>query len=221
MKLKDDRLILYTVDDSYLQYLCRFDNNVRLKLDRKYTGILISDNGTDYCVPLTCKVKNRNPKLTINIKHNKETIAQLTINNMVPVTNELIHIVDIKNSKDKDYLNNEIAFLRKQQVLDSVISKAENAIYVIHNPNNFDHDFFKKLCANYAFLENKCLEYTRVQSIMHKLKRITSKEDLYYIYDNLNNTDSFENVALRIDGMSDIINIQSLSRQEINEEEAK
>ena len=74
---------------------------VRKKSNRKYYGILITKEKTDYCIPFTSKVKKRNPKLTINIKNKKEVIAQLTINNMIPVIDDVVHKVNIKNDKSR------------------------------------------------------------------------------------------------------------------------
>ena len=61
----------------YLEYLSKYDKNVRKKSNRKYYGILITKEKTDYCIPFTSKVKKRNPKLTINIKNKKEVEKQL------------------------------------------------------------------------------------------------------------------------------------------------
>ena len=159
MQLKYNKLRIYEVKKEYLNYLCEFDNNVRRKNERRYTGILVRNNNIDYCIPLTCQIKKRNPKLTIDIKDGNTIISQLTINNMIPVTEDLINMVDITNDRDKDYLNKEIQYLRKEYVINSIIEKTNNVIKVIHDENNQDYKFFKSLCANYDMLEEKCIEY--------------------------------------------------------------
>ena len=107
----------------------------------------------------SCKIKKRNPKLTVNIKDKDKTIAQLTINNMIPVNEKFIKIVDIDSDKDKDYLNKEIRFLRNKKNLNNLLSKTENVFYVIKDNNHPDYNFFKKICANFSLLEEKCKEY--------------------------------------------------------------
>lgn len=214
MKLKNGQLIIYEVKKEYLEYLSKFDDNVRRKSDRRYTGILISDKNIDYCVPLTCQIKNRSKKLTINIKDKEETIAQLTINNMIPVKENFIEIVDISTDKDKDYLNKEIEYLRKDNNLESILKKASHIQKVVYNPKSYDYSFFRKLCGNYQLLEEKCIEYDRVQNILHNLKNIDNKEDLYYIYDNLKDKEVFEDVALQLDKSKQ--DIQKMSISEIN-----
>jgi hypothetical protein len=217
MKLKNGQLIIYEVKKEYLEYLSKYDNNVRQKSDRRYTGVLISDKDVDYCVPLTCQIKERNKKLTVNIKDKERTIAQLTINNMIPVKESVINIVDISNDKDKNYLNKEVAFLRKENNMVNLLKKAQYIQEVLFNPKSYDYNFFKKLCGNFELLEDKCIEYDRVKNIIEKLSYINNVEDLYYIYDSLNNQDNFENVVRLLDTPEDSKNISEMSKDEIND----
>ena len=71
MRIKEGKFSVYEIDPMYLEYLSKYDKNVRKKSNRKYYGILITKEKTDYCIPFTSKVKKRNPKLTINIKNKK------------------------------------------------------------------------------------------------------------------------------------------------------
>ena len=179
--------------------------------------MLISDKDVDYCVPLTCQIKERNKKLTVNIKDKERTIAQLTINNMIPVKESVINIVDISNDKDKNYLNKEVAFLRKENNMVNLLKKAQYIQEVLFNPKSYDYNFFKKLCGNFELLEDKCIEYDRVKNIIEKLSYINNVEDLYYIYDSLNNQDNFENVVRLLDTPEDSKNISEMSKDEIND----
>ena len=216
MKLKNGQLIIYEVKKDYLEYLSRYDNNVRRKSDRRYTGILISDKDVDYCIPLTCQVKERNKKLTVNIKDKEKTIAQLTINNMIPVKENAINMVDISNDKDKNYLNKEVAFLRKENNMESLLKKAQYIQEVLFNPQSYDYNFFRKLCSKIELLEAKCVEYERVRNVIKYLSYINNEDDLYYIYDNLKNQDEFEKVAQILDKTIKNDNIQAMSKDDIN-----
>ena len=146
MRIKEGKFSVYEIDPMYLEYLSKYDKNVRKKSNRKYYGILITKEKTDYCIPFTSKVKKRNPKLTINIKNKKEVIAQLTINNMIPVIDDVVHKVNIKNDKSKYYLYRELYFLRKYDVIQEILNKAEKVLNVLNNKNNIDFDFFKVVC---------------------------------------------------------------------------
>ena len=66
-------------------------------------------------------------------------------------------------------------------------------------------------------LEDKCIEYDRVKNIIEKLSYINNVEDLYYIYDSLNNQDNFENVVRLLDTPEDSKNISEMSKDEIND----
>ena len=159
MRIKNEKLRIYEVDEKYLKYLGRYDKNVRTKSNRKYYGILITNNNIDYCIPFTSKVKKRNLKLTVNIKEKDNVIAQLTINNMIPVNSSVVKEINIRNEKDIYYLYRELYFLRKVKVQEEVLKKAENALRVLKNKNNKDFTFFKSICCDYFILEIKCKKW--------------------------------------------------------------
>ena len=164
MRIKEGKFSVYEIDPMYLEYLSKYDKNVRKKSNRKYYGILITKEKTDYCIPFTSKVKKRNPKLTINIKNKKEVIAQLTINNMIPVIDDVVHKVNIKNDKSKYYLYRELYFLRKYDVIQEILNKAEKVLNVLNNKNNIDFDFFKVVCCNFKLLEMKSNKWKNINN---------------------------------------------------------
>lgn len=159
MKIKNEKLKVYKVNADYLNYLSQFDENVRKKSDRKYYGILVTKNNIDYCIPFTCQIKKRNHKLTMNIKNEGKIIAQLTINNMIPVNDEVIEIVDIAKDKDKYYLYAELEYLKQRKVINTLLMRADNVIKVMSNRSGKDYCFFRKLCCNYSLLEEKCRQW--------------------------------------------------------------
>lgn len=164
MRIKEGKFSVYEIDPMYLEYLSKYDKNVRKKSNRKYYGILITKEKTDYCIPFTSKVKKKNPKLTINIKNKKEVIAQLTINNMIPVIDDVVHKVNIKNDKSKYYLYRELYFLRKYDVIQEILNKAEKVLNVLNNKNNIDFDFFKVVYCNFKLLEMKSNEWKNINN---------------------------------------------------------
>ena len=164
MRRKEGKFSVYEIDPMYLEYLSKYDKNVRKKSNRKYYGVLITKEKTDYCIPFTSKVKKKNPKLTINIKNKKEVIAQLTINNMIPVIDDVVHKVNIKNDKSKYYLYRELYFLRKYDVIQEILNKAEKVLNVLNDKNNIDFDFFKVVCGNFKLLEMKSNEWKNINN---------------------------------------------------------
>lgn len=154
---------MYDISEDYKQYLRQYDNKVSEKESRKFYGILISKDNTDYYIPFTSKIeKKTNSKLTVTVKDtNNCVIAKLLLNNMIPVNEKDSFIVDVEKSKYKDYFNKEIAYLRKQSVIQEILRKVDNIFKVLENSNNPDYNFFKKLCCDFKLLEEKCVEYNK------------------------------------------------------------
>lgn len=163
MQIKNGKLIMYDISEDYKQYLRQYDNKVSEKESRKFYGILISKDNTDYYIPFTSKIeKKTNSKLTVTVKDtNNCVIAKLLLNNMIPVNEKDSFIVDVEKSKYKDYFNKEIAYLRKQNVIQEILRKVDNIFKVLENSNNPDYNFFKKLCCDFKLLEEKCVEYNK------------------------------------------------------------
>lgn len=162
MKIKGKKLIVYEVDSNYRNYLRKFDSKVSLKNSRRFYGILVNENEIDYCIPLTCKVKSRNSKLTVNIKHKNKVIAQLLLNNMIPVSCDNVNIVDINNDRDRDYLIKEISYLRLSKVINEIISKTTNLLKVNKDSKHKDYEFFKSISCDFEMLEEKCINYNKL-----------------------------------------------------------
>lgn len=72
---------------------------------------------------------------------------------------------------------------------------------VYNNEQHNDYYFFKKLCANFSLLEEKCLEYERVEKVFSKTNNFSCKEELYYVYEKLDNYDDFEKVIAALDNV--------------------
>ena len=220
--IKNGQLIMYDINEKYEQYLRNYDNKVSLKENRKFYGILVTNNNVDYYVPFTSKVnKNTNSKLTINIKDKNEVIAKLLLNNMIPVNEEESKIVDINSEQYKEYYNKEILYLRRGIVQQEILKKISKMYEVIKDKNNRDYLFFKKICCNFPLLEEKCIEYNRVQKILPNLKYINNEKDLYYIYDSLNDKNLFEEYVKKIDkeeNINEIKNIDINNTKQDNEE---
>lgn len=155
MHFLDDRIIICEVSKKYLENLYIIDKNVRLKNNRKYVGILVSVNNHYYCIPITSVIRHRSNLLTVNIRYRNKIIAQLTLNNMIPVTLNDIKIINIKNEKYEKYLIRELRYLRRKNVIQEIIIKVNNIFAVLKNSTHPDYTFFKKLCVDLNILEKK------------------------------------------------------------------
>ena len=161
-KIKNEQLKMYDISEEYKDYLRKYDYRVSQKENRKFYGILISKDNTDYYIPFTSKTnKNTSPKLTVNIKDGKEIIAKLLLNNMIPVSIKDTKLVDVSKSKYKDYYENEISYLRSKKVKEELLRKINNMFYVLNHKEHRDFKFFKNICCDFKLLEEKCKKYEK------------------------------------------------------------
>ena len=138
----------YMVDLKYVRDLSKADSNVMSispqvgKGMRPFIGIVVIANDKQYCIPLTSpkdkfKVKSREDFIKIpdpKLKDEKgapRTVGILNLNNMIPVSDEVISKVDFsKNLKlsesAKQLLINELKWCRDNV---SVISNRANKLY--------------------------------------------------------------------------------------------
>ncbi|MBO4815674.1 MAG: type III toxin-antitoxin system ToxN/AbiQ family toxin [Clostridia bacterium] len=161
IKVKNGHLLVYEVDAKYRNYLEQFENKVSQKDNRKFYGILIKKDKYEYCIPFTSKVKHRNSKLTINIKNRNLIIAQLLLNNMIPVTEENIVLIDIEKEKYVDYLKSEIIYLNNEKVVKEIINKVQKMFEVLENKKHKDYAFYKYICCDFNKLEEIYKNYNK------------------------------------------------------------
>ena len=160
--MNEKRLFFYEVNDSYIEYLSKFDSHVMYtkiesrKFKRKYIGILFEINKKIYIAPLSSyKEKHNRIKENIDfIKIGNKSVINL--NNMFPVEEENISIVNIEKEEDINYkqlLRNEYALCVPK--FKKIIKNARNLykqVIVYQVP-------IKDRCCNFKLLEEKCNEF--------------------------------------------------------------
>ena len=161
LKIKNGHLMVYEVNSEYRKYLEQYETRVSQKEGRKFYGIIIKKDEHEYCIPFTSKVKHRNSKLTINIKNKNKVIAQLLLNNMIPITEEQIRLVEIDKEKYADYLKSEIIYLTNKKVINEIITKVSNIFNVMEEKEHLDYNFFKNICCNFENLEEVYKQYKK------------------------------------------------------------
>lgn len=62
------------------------------------------------------------------------------------------------------YLYRELYFLRKYDVMQEILNKAEKVLNVLNNKNNIDFDFFKVVYCNFKLLEMKSNEWKNINN---------------------------------------------------------
>lgn len=78
---------------------------------------------------------------------------------MIPVKENNTKLVDIKNHSQSSYFENELRYLRRNNVREELIRKINNIFDVLNDINHKDYKFFKNICCDFKMLEKKCKEY--------------------------------------------------------------
>ena len=163
------RLNLYTVNIKYVRNLQNqgdgrvFSVSPQVgKETRPFVGIIVICNNKQYCVPLSSpKEKHRQMKNAIDFHRIIDTkgklIGVLDFNNMIPVSEEVISVIDIKvypydNEKEIKYKKlviDQLNFCRQNQ---DIKEKKANKLYGIVNKKNISGQL-KRRCLNWQKLE--------------------------------------------------------------------
>lgn len=167
-----DSLKLYAIDSEYVKYLQQFDSNVKDNTKngriRPYTGVVFEIDRFKYYIPLCSpKPKHRNmgDKLDfIKIEDGNELKAVLNINNMIPVLDTQISLIEIEKEEKtyQDLLNKEHIIIKKKA--DKIIKNA-SIIYKKTTEQRELNENLANRCADFKKLEEKCLEYGQAKAI--------------------------------------------------------
>lgn len=161
-------LKFYNIKDEYIDYLRQFDNNVmknkHSNFNRPYVGVLVIINDLLYYAPMTSpKPKHLKMNNTIDFfKINNGKYGAINLNNMIPVNNNLIDIVDIKSIRKYDVkysqmLNNQYIWLNDNNNANIIIKRA-NKLYELYKNNKLNVNI-KNRCCNFILLEQKAKLY--------------------------------------------------------------
>lgn len=230
--MKKEKINWYIVSKEYVEYLKRYDKKVQ-NIDYKntskpYIGIILEINDFKYYVPISSvKLKHYHMHENIDfvkILDGERILAAINLNNMIPVLKNDVTLLKFNELpkyfvfEDKSLEMKYISLLRRELI---IINSRRNEIMkraqILYNlKSNGINTKMANRCCEFSLLEEKCIEYTRIQSLLPELKYIKNKEDLYYIYDNLDNQDLFEETVKKIDNKEKSIKIQELNKESIN-----
>ncbi len=182
-----EKLNLYYIDLKYIRNLSNADDNVmsispqRGKENRPFVGVIVLINRAEYCIPLTSpKDKFRNKKSQIDFikifdesrrdENNQfKLIGVLNINNMIPVSEEVITKVDLtihKNDspevkRSKELMQKQLAWCRDH--VDVIISRAQKVYDLVVKTPNKNRNLTKR-SSRFKALENELIKYISLLS---------------------------------------------------------
>lgn len=177
--MKKERLHLYQLDMKYVRDLAKADDKVmsvspqQHKENRPFVGIIIVMDQHKYCIPLTSP-KPKHSKMKNDLDFSKildsdnKIIGALNLNNMIPVSKEVIRILDIRPDRRdspkerayKELLNNQLDWCNNN--IESITKKATK-LYVLVTQTPEKSRNLTKRCCDFkkleAVLEKKLLSH--------------------------------------------------------------
>jgi len=151
----------YNIKDSYINYLRQYDSKVaeNKKESRPYVGIVFKINDIKYYAPFSSpKPKHQEMKNSKDFrKINHGIYGAINFNNMIPITDDALILIDIANLQDEQYkrlLQNQYNAIRSDKL--QIIKTASALHTLIFTPDNQlnKHDLtIKQRCCNLNLLE--------------------------------------------------------------------
>ncbi len=158
-----NHLCLYEVDEEYISFLSEkdprlFHNKKKNETHgRKYIGIVLSVNNTDYFAPLS-SFKEKHIHMPETLDFMKiGTKAVINLNCMFPAPNSVLKYVDINSILDYKYkslLQIEYRFIRKNQTKIRIRASEVYRQKVYHPETKL-----AKRCNDFTLLETLCNQY--------------------------------------------------------------
>ena len=164
---------LIKVDSKYIRYLYSFDNHVMYNKGQKrpYIGILFEVKGCKYYAPLS------HPKPKFLTKENDVDFMRINggrhgainFNNMIPVVDSAVEIMDVRNEQDFKYkliLINQLQFFDDKEL--DIINKATK-LYKAYKTKKLRKKVMER-CCDFVLLEKKSKLYNPNFKFDPKLK---------------------------------------------------
>ena len=172
-----EKLKWYIADKDYISYLKQYDDKVEninysAKL-KPYIGIVVNINEFNYYVPIS-SAKSKHYKIKegmdfIKIMQADKIIGVLNLNNMVPILNEKIQILNYREiDKYREFETEKekrlyISFLSFElNLINQKVEKIRKNATKLYNEkiNNPNSNISKRYC-NFKLLEEECVEYRK------------------------------------------------------------
>lgn len=157
----------YNIKDDYIKYLRTFDEKVALnkKETRPYVGVVLEIAGIKYYAPFTSpKPKHQKMKNGKDFrKINNGVYGAINFNNMIPVLDSEVVLINIENIPDEKYkrlLQNQYKSIKADiEGIQRTAEKLHTLVLTDDNKlSNFDK-LVKARCCNLGLLEDIYKKY--------------------------------------------------------------
>lgn len=170
-------LRIVRVDSEYYDYLRRFDNKVMYNKNEKelrpFIGILFEIDNYEYFAPLSSpKEKHKKMKNTIDFfKIKGGELGAVNFNNMIPVRISFYTLIDLnKETLTVEEFKYQKLLQEQLQWLNANYYQVKNKsfkLYQLYNDGRLPEKI-KMRCCNFKLLEEKCLEYDKIYSMVER-----------------------------------------------------
>lgn len=170
-------LRIVRVDSEYCDYLRRFDNKVMYNKNEKklrpFIGILFEIDNYEYFAPLSSpKEKHKKMKNTIDFfKIKGGELGAVNFNNMIPVRISFYTLIDLnKETLTVEEFKYQKLLQEQLQWLNANYYQVKNKsfkLYQLYNDGRLPEKI-KMRCCNFKLLEEKCLEYDKIYSMVER-----------------------------------------------------
>ena len=159
----------YNIKEDYINFLKQYDKKVADNKNgkRPYVGIVVEVNGMKYYTPFTSpKAKHKNMKNSKDFrKINQGVYGAINFNNMIPVIDEAVDLIDIDNIEDSQYkrlLQNQYKCIKSER------KSIEDTANRLHDLIFTDND---KLSINDRRIKERCCDLPLLENVIHKYGR--------------------------------------------------
>lgn len=157
----------YNVTNDYINFLKKYDSKVpdNKQEQRPYVGIVLEVNGMKYYAPFASpKPKHKHMKNSKDFrKINRGIYGAINFNNMIPIIEEALILIDIDALTDEKYkrlLQNQYQYIRadKEQILKTA-HNLHTLVFTKDSSLNSNDLHIKQRCCNFPILESVVNQY--------------------------------------------------------------
>lgn len=177
------KIYLYTISNSYINYLQQFDTKISLHNSTQgsvYVGAVLEiSNDVSYFVPLTSYSKGkeermkRRKQLVLGLHElgdSDNKLGYMLFNNMIPVPKTELQLIDLS---DQSIPKNRMMKLQ-QTYMRSILIGIENKSAVVYRKQIYGDPYYVRWCCDFTLLERKCIEFIENKQ---NQSQITEKSD--------------------------------------------
>ena len=157
----------YNINDEYIHYLKKYDAKVadNKKGKRPYVGVVLEIDGIKYYTPFTSpKEKHRKMKNTKDFrKINQGIYGAINFNNMIPVVESALVLIDIDALEDSKYqrlLQNQYKCIKAdREQIQLTAKKLRDMLFKKEEELNGNDRKIKERCCDLPLLEEIAKHY--------------------------------------------------------------